>query len=153
MRFTPVTYVPETARTFTPISLLCHGLLASLRVLPLVRPFLRSETRAGLMDIIAGWSFTPMGSGGPLTSARATSVLPCRPITSAIIRPIALNSAAAATLWSNLALLPDPSTSSLIPCWRSRERWQEPKSSSPSKGFPPTLCDAPQSWGFLFIDI
>jgi len=128
--------------------LLCHGQLASLRVLLLVRPFLRSETRAGLMDIIVGRSFTPTGSGGPLTSARATSVLPCQPITSAIIRPTALNSAAAATLWSSLVLLSDPSTSSLIPCWRLMERWQKPKSSFPSTGFPPTLCDVPHSWFF-----
>ena len=149
MRFTLVTYVLETVRTFTPISLLCHGQLVSLRALPLVRPFHRSGTRVGSLDIIAGRSFTPMGSGGLLISARATSALPCRPITSDITRPTALNSVAAAILWSNLALRPGPLTSLLILFWRLGERRQEPKSSFLSTGFHPTHCDAPQTWGFF----
>ena len=139
MRFMLATYAPETAQISTPISLPYHGLSASRRVLPLVRPFHRSAMRAELMDIIAGQSFTPMGSGGQLTSARATNVPPCRPITLAIIPPTASNSVAAATLWSNLDPLPDQSTSWPIPCLKSGEKLQERMSNSPSTGFLPAI--------------
>ena len=92
------------------------------------------------MDIIVGQSFIPMESGGQLTSARATNVPPCRPITLAIILPTASNSVAAVTLWSNLDPLPDQSTSWPIPCWKSGEKLPERMSNSPSTGFLPALC-------------
>ena len=116
MQFTHVTRALEIARTFILISSPFHGLLVSPRVLPLVHLSLRSEMRVGLMDIIAGQNFTPMESGGPLTSARATNVLPCLPITSVIIRPIALNSVAVVTSLSNLDPFPGQSTSSPTQC-------------------------------------
>ena len=92
------------------------------------------------MDIIAGQSFIPMGSGGQLTLVRATNVPPCRLITLAIILPTASNSVAAVTLWSNLDPLPDQSTFWPIPCWKSGEKLPERMSNSPLTGFLPALC-------------
>ncbi|OGR24833.1 MAG: hypothetical protein A2139_10945 [Desulfobacca sp. RBG_16_60_12] len=91
------TPAPATARISTPTSLPWPGRWASRRASPSARQSLRSGTRAGWTAITAGRSSLPMASGGPWTSARATSIRVWQPTTLATIRQTASNSAAAAT--------------------------------------------------------